>query len=372
VPGNSATPVPRDRTAAAAWHHRAWRPERLFVIALSVVAAVAIDWLLAPNGYPVAAAYGISLLLAAQLLASPTAVAATGGIAFALSIASNMLQRAPLAALAADNAGLLAMSFLALLLARQTKVADAARQRLELQYGAARALAEGPTLQAASTAILGAIARHLGWARGALWYVDEPASALRCIATWREAGVDPDPFDEQTRTETFARGVGLPGRVWADGRSLWIPDIENETEFPRRAAATKAALHAALAVPVCHREDILGVVEFFSSDIQQPDEELLALMQAVGTHLGLFLARRRAEDQVAELLEREQAPHLQTETAVRMRDAFLGSVSHDLRGPLTAIRGYAQLARRQAPEVPNSETESGRVLWKASIRWSSG
>src|SRR5438445_336208 len=40
----------------------------------------------------------------------------TGGIAFALSIASNMLQRAPFAALAADNAGLLAMSFLALLL----------------------------------------------------------------------------------------------------------------------------------------------------------------------------------------------------------------------------------------------------------------
>ena len=43
----------------------------------------------------------------------------------------------------------------------------------------------------------------------------------------------------------------------------------------------------------------------------------------------------------------EREARAQAEDAVRARDAFLALVTHDLRNPLTAVRGYAQLMQRR-------------------------
>jgi signal transduction histidine kinase len=110
----------------------------LLAVALALVAAFAIDWLLVPTSYPVAAAYGVSLILAAYLLASPAMVAALGGVALLLSVSSNLLQAAPTAALAGNNAGLLAIGVLAFLLARQRKITDATANENARLYGQAR------------------------------------------------------------------------------------------------------------------------------------------------------------------------------------------------------------------------------------------
>ena len=129
-------------TRTRAYSGKVWlfaeRSGRLFVVALALVAAFAIDWLLVPTSYPVAAAYGVSLILAAYLLASPAMVAALGGVALLLSMTSNLLQAAPTAALAGNNAGLLAIGALAFLLARQRKITDATANENARLYGQAR------------------------------------------------------------------------------------------------------------------------------------------------------------------------------------------------------------------------------------------
>ena len=56
---------------------------------------------------------------------------------------------------------------------------------------------------------------------------------------------------------------------------------------------------------------------------------------------------KRAETERAEL-EHEQAARAQAEAALRERDQVLATVSHDLKAPLTTIRGQAQLLQRQA------------------------
>src|SRR5207248_8559664 len=116
----------------------AQRAGQLFLVALALVAAFAVDWLLVPTSYPVAAAYGVSLILAAHLLASPVAVAALGVVALALSVASNLLQAAPIAAIAGNNAGLLAIGVLAVLLAQQRRITDATANENARLYGQAR------------------------------------------------------------------------------------------------------------------------------------------------------------------------------------------------------------------------------------------
>jgi signal transduction histidine kinase len=113
----------------------------LLLVGAALLAALAVDWFLAPRSYPVAAAYGVSLLVAAHFL-SLRGVAVTAGLALVLSVVSNNLQGAPAAAWLADNTGLVGLGLLAVLLARQREVTQAAREVSEAAEAQAAALLE--------------------------------------------------------------------------------------------------------------------------------------------------------------------------------------------------------------------------------------
>lgn len=57
--------------------------------------------------------------------------------------------------------------------------------------------------------------------------------------------------------------------------------------------------------------------------------------------------RKRAEEERQQLLEREQSARQQAEQAVRVRDEFLSVAAHELRTPITSMRGFAQVLLRQ-------------------------
>ena len=326
---------------------------RLVLVGAALVAALALDWFVVPWSYPVAAAYGVSLLLAARVL-PPRAVVVTTFIALVMSAGSNNLQGAPAAAWVADDTGLVLIGLLAWLLARERETARRARQssevanrRIELAYGAARALAEATALEDAGTSILASLGRHLGWACGAMWFMDEATGGLVSLATWHNSDGPMDAFERQTRSVRMQRGVGLPGRVWATGEAVWVPDVQGDPGFARREAPIEVGLHAGFGFPIKRAGTMLGVIEFFDTRPRARDEDLLDLMDALGAQIGLFLARRQAEAQAAALLASEHAARVEADTAVRVRDEFLASVAHDLRGPLSAILGYAALARKR-------------------------
>ncbi len=173
------------------------------------------------------------------------------------------------------------------------KIAD---QRLTAQYAVARALSESATLVEATPKILQAISESLGWDIGALWSIDEQVDALRCVHVWHAPGIKAVSFETLSWEMVFQRGIGLPGRVWAGGEPVWITDITRDPNFPRAAIAGKAGLHGALAFPIKLHAQVLGVLEFFSREIRQPDEDLLRMLGAVGSQIGQFTERKQAEE----------------------------------------------------------------------------
>jgi PAS domain S-box-containing protein len=158
-------------------------------------------------------------------------------------------------------------------------------------------LAESPSMVEATPRLLARIGEALGWEMGAIWEVDHDGQVLRCVDTWQAPGVDVRDFDDLSRRINFAPGVGLPGRVWAGVEPVWIADVRHETNFPRAQAAADAGLHGAFGFPIRTSSRVLGVIEFFSREAQEPDTDLLNVMASAGSQLGLFMEARQGEDE---------------------------------------------------------------------------
>ena len=158
----------------------------------------------------------------------------------------------------------------------------------------ARSLAETGDPHEALERALAAIGEGLGWRLGAAW---EPPpgrpDALVCVETWCAPGVDDEAFVTLSRSITLSPGEGLPGRVWLSGEAAWIPDVQDELNFPRAAAAREAGLRAGFCFPLRSASGVLGVVEFFTGEARELDSELLATMAMLGDQIGQAIERRR-------------------------------------------------------------------------------
>ena len=171
-------------------------------------------------------------------------------------------------------------------------------RRTAMEHAVTRLLAESRTLAEASRKTLQVISEYLEWQFGAFWEVDDDAKRLRCVEVWRSATRDFSAFEAICRQFTFPMGIGLPGRVWKNREATWIPDVTQDNNFPRASVASREGLRGAFAFPIKLGGEILGVMEFFSSDIRQPDEPLLKTVEAIGREIGQFAERLRAEQEL--------------------------------------------------------------------------
>ena len=207
------------------------------------------------------------------------------------------------------------------------------RRRLA-QYTVASLLAGSWTLEEAASAILQTIASIGDWTYSGLWVYDESIARLRCRGFWESGSGNLKKFGELSQAVQFQMGEGLPGRVWETNEPAWISDVASDTNFPRAPAAQEAGLHGGFAFPLFAGRAVNGVIEMFSEQIAQPDPDLLQLVTALGSQIGLFIERRRVEQELAQAKENAEA-------ASAAKDRFLATLSHELRTPLNPVLLWA-------------------------------
>ena len=232
-------------------------------------------------------------------------------------------------------------------------------------YAVTRVLAEADSLEGAAPLIIMSICEGLGWEMGALWRVNESEHALRCTKIWHLPQLSFPRFEAETRKIAYKKGVGLPGWVWEMVQPAWLPDVPGDKNFPRRAIALEEGLHAAFAFPVRSGDQVMGVLEFFSRDVRKLEPELLDMFDSIGSQIGQFMQRRRAEmelklyadyleaarraqeedaHRLAQLVKELEVAKAKAEEGTRAKSEFLANMSHEIRTPMNAIVGMTELA----------------------------
>ncbi|GIE41326.1 ATP-binding protein [Actinoplanes lobatus] len=208
-------------------------------------------------------------------------------------------------------------------------VQDVTRQRRAERFRSCElavttALAEAPSIEAAGPRVLEAVVAILDWVHAELWMVGD--GTIRAVARWSAPGW-PSGISVPDR---LAYGQGLAGRAWQVDKPLWIRDVGRPQSLISPGTSA-GRLHTALAIPVHHGTGPIGVLTVFADSVEDPEEELVALMSGIAAHLGQFVEQRRAED-----LQRQ---------LTRSKEEYLALIGHELRTPLTSISTYAGLLR---------------------------
>ena len=171
-------------------------------------------------------------------------------------------------------------------------------RRMRVQYDVSRVMAEVSGLEEAGPRILQAIGGNLGWDLGVLWIVNRRRAVLRADSVWHNGGVDAADFETVTREMTLPRGAGMPGRVWLEGKPVWVANLTGEPSVSPVRLKAVGALQSMLAFPIRSARRVTGVVEFFAREMKQPDEEMLRVVSTLGSQIGEYIERAMSEDEL--------------------------------------------------------------------------
>ncbi|GIM90694.1 sensor histidine kinase [Paractinoplanes toevensis] len=195
-----------------------------------------------------------------------------------------------------------------------------------VEQSASELLAQADDVRQAGTRVLAALCTSFAWPRAELWLVDRDAGCLVRAARYGTGEQDGDGHDD-----------ALAVAAWRCGRPIWAGD----TPAPGGSGERPPEPRTSLAVPACSGGDVLAVLSFEATRIDDPVDPLVALLSRIGARLAEFLERRRSEELTLAL--------------ARSRDDYLTLIGHELRTPLTSITAYVEMIREADPATVAEE-----------------
>ncbi|MBI4525700.1 MAG: PAS domain S-box protein [Deltaproteobacteria bacterium] len=199
--------------------------------------------------------------------------------------------------------------------ALQAEIAERRRAEKEVRLllSVTQAIAESQDFSSAVQITLQKVCENIGWDLAEAWVPLSDGTALELSPAWCDCGKGLQPFRTVSEHLTFARGVGLPGKVWTTKQPEWIPDISAAPDmYPRAQIAKTFGLKAALGVPILADDQVLAVLVFFMLESRPEDRRLVEMVWTVATQLGWVIQRKKAEEAARESGRRFDAIFNQT------------------------------------------------------------
>ena len=172
------------------------------------------------------------------------------------------------------------------------------RKRAEVlqaaRFAVTQALVTSPGWDRAAPGVLEGLCRTLDWELAEYWEVDPDRETMHFVTSWKRPGRDTSAFEATAAQVTYRRGEGLAGRVWEAGAPIAMNDLAGDTSV-RAAAAVAAGLHGIVGFPVRSGRRVVAMISLHTWAARELDEGLAAVMVDVGSQIGEFVERKRAE-----------------------------------------------------------------------------
>jgi signal transduction histidine kinase len=190
----------------------------------------------------------------------------------------------------------------------------------------------------------------VGCQRASITAVDPQTNELRSVAA---TGISP----EQEREWRARRPGSYLSQMFQDGPAL-SPDqvrVIDMTQPPFRDYPNPYGIQTMLLAPMCVEDQLVGLLALDHGGARHEyTEEEIVLTTTIAKLAALVIERERLLQERAEA----RANELSLREANRRMDEFLSIASHELRSPLTSIKGNIQLTQRRLKAVIGNRSAS--------------
>jgi PAS domain S-box-containing protein len=175
----------------------------------------------------------------------------------------------------------------------------------------------------------------------------DEAQTITPVASW---GYDPGYLDNLKITWADTdRGRGPMGKAIRSRAPSAIPNIATDVDFePWREEAIKRGCRSALAVPLSFGDELLGAIIVYAVVPWAFDTLEVEILQRFAGYLSYGIVALRTH-------ARRESAEAQLRDSLRSKEQLVSSISHEMRTPLTAVVGFAELL--QLPDSGISEEE---------------
>lgn len=238
--------------------------------------------------------------------------------------------------------------------------------KLKIQHAVTRVLSETLDMDEAIYRVMETVGKTLRWDTGAIWKIDAQTKEMKCFQVWRQDMLL-SKFDETSRKSIFELGEGLPGMIWQRGESVCISDLSKEKDTLRLRESFPPSARSGFGFPIRVNGQIIGVMEFFSENMEKSDQNLLQMLDTIGGQIGQFMETKKTEQ--ALMLKQVELAKAQAER--EQLEIFAYVASHDLQEPLQKILAYTEFMKAEMPEdISPKIREYLEKLQKNSLRMS--
>jgi PAS domain S-box-containing protein len=183
-------------------------------------------------------------------------------------------------------------------------------RRLALQLVVSQIVGQSTSPEVASMRILESVCLSQGWDAAMLWLLNPEEDRLHFYSAWGAPGKRSEALIQESMGQSIGRGPDLPGRVWVQGRAVWMENLAAAREAGpisvRMQSAMRHGLVTGWAIPVRVGNRLIAILEFYCQQRLREDRETMATLETVCSSLGQMLARSREQDRVEELHRTQQ------------------------------------------------------------------
>ncbi len=160
----------------------------------------------------------------------------------------------------------------------------------------------------------------------------------------------PDAYNQAIDGMAIGPAAGSCGTAAYRGKPVFVSDIATDPLWDGyRELALPYGLRACWSTPI-HGSDgrVLGTFALYHRRAIAPVPTEQELVDVLTYLASIAIERHRNEEERGHLLDREREARAAAEAAVQIRDEFLSIASHELRTPVTVVKGVAQMLQRAA------------------------
>ncbi|MCD6284640.1 MAG: GAF domain-containing protein, partial [Anaerolineae bacterium] len=160
---------------------------------------------------------------------------------------------------------------------------------------------------------------------GTVAALQEDENGMQGLRFLAHRGYSETDLDQYSEGELWPLSKGLIGRTVREGSTTLVTDVTSDSHY----CDLRPGMAAQLTVPIKRERRVIGAIAVESANSKSFEEEHVALIERLADHAAIAIDNARLFEQV------QRANAAKTE--------FISFVSHELKQPMTSIRGYSDL-----------------------------